>query len=184
MTEIKNIPVSNEFEIFNQYDSQAIADLNLYVVKAINHNLFLNKQFNLVYGCILKQLKPEDYEILQVKQPSKIKQVDYKSIVDHLHNAQMSEDEATDKLIKKTIANVNIGLLEKGTNKNTKSILFSDLNECKFFQSEFGGKIIIIEKEKEEFYIKREVMDHGLDDGLENPNVLYGGTTMCDQPEK
>ncbi len=63
----------------------------------------------------------------------------------------MSEDTSTDKLIKQTIANVNIGLLEKGTNKNTKSILFSDLNECEFFQSEFGGKIIIIEKEKEEF---------------------------------
>ena len=94
----------------------------------------------MVYGSVLKQLKADDYEITQYKRPSKVKEVDYKSIVRQLYDNPISDLPEDDKLIKKTIANVNIGLLEKGTNKKTKSILFEDLNECKFFQSEFGGQ--------------------------------------------
>lgn len=174
LSQITKIPIFNEFDIFTTYDGSDIEDLSLYVIKTINENLFLNKQFNLVYGQILKQLPTEDYEIIQYKQPSKIKEVDYNKIVDQLYNTEFSKDEDTNKLIKKTIANVNVGLLEKGINKTTRSFIFSDLNECKFFQSEYGGKIIAIDKEKTPYHIKREFVDRGLDYGVETKIISSG----------
>ena len=161
LSTITKIPMFNEFDIFQSYDGSEIEDLSLYIVKTINENLFLNKIHNLVYGQVLKQLPSDDYEIVQYKKPSMIKNVDYKTIVDQLYNTEFSKDDDTNKLIKKTIANVNIGLLEKGINKTTRSFIFSDLNECKFVQSEYGGKIIAIEKEKRPFHIKHEIIDHG-----------------------
>jgi len=167
LQQIEKIPIFNEFDIFLDYDQHELEDLTLYVAKTINGNLFLNKKFNLVYGSVLKQLKADDYEITQYKRPSKVKDVDYKSIVRQLYDNPISDLPEDDKLIKKTIANVNIGLLEKGTNKKTKSILFEDLNECKFFQSEFGGKIIVIDEHERSNLLKTNYCDHGLDFGIE-----------------
>ena len=55
--------------------------------------------------------------MIAVKTPSFIKQVKYKEIVDKLYNETISDNPVEDLEIKKNIANVNIGLLEKGINK-------------------------------------------------------------------
>ena len=47
LSQITKIPIFNEFDIFTTYDGSDIEDLSLYVIKTINGNLFLNKQFNL-----------------------------------------------------------------------------------------------------------------------------------------
>ena len=46
-----------------------------------------------------------------------------------------------DNRVKKLIANVNIGLLEKGTNKAQKSLVFDTLSEALYHQTIHGGRI-------------------------------------------
>ena len=46
-----------------------------------------------------------------------------------------------DNKVKKLIANVNIGLLEKGTNKAQKSLVFDTLSEALYHQTIHGGRI-------------------------------------------
>ena len=60
------------------------------------------------------------------KQPHKIIKVDYKKAVKEVWDTHISDDKTEDKMAKKTIANINIGLLEKSNNKrqNSKNILF------------------------------------------------------------
>ena len=81
------------------------------------------KNHNLCYGVFLKHFP--NVEIVAVKTPSFIKKVNYNDIIDTLYNTQISDSKYEDTFIKKQIANVNIGLLEKGTNKNVESFLFN-----------------------------------------------------------
>ena len=67
--------------------------------------------------------------ILYYKQPSHIHKVDYKQIIDDLWAEQRSADEQEDRRLKKTIANINFGLLEKSHNKGQKSRMFDTLTE-------------------------------------------------------
>ena len=111
-SEITEIPVFNIFDNFEYYQNEPINDLSLYIIKNDKLNLFCNKKYNLCYGKYLKHFK--NLEIMAVKTPSFIKQVNYKEIVDQLYNETISDNPAEDLEIKKKIANVNIGMLEKG----------------------------------------------------------------------
>jgi hypothetical protein len=81
-----------------------------------------------------------------VKVPSFIKTVDYAKLVEELYETKIADDDRQDVYIKKLIANVNIGLLEKCSNKKTIGYLFQDFDECKFYQSQYGGVIHAIQK--------------------------------------
>jgi hypothetical protein len=85
-------------------------------------------------------------DIVAVKQPSFIKTVDYAKLVDELYETKIADDDRQDVYIKKLIANVNIGLLEKCSNKKSIGYLFQDFDECKFYQSQYGGVIHAIQK--------------------------------------
>ena len=50
-------------------------------------------------------------------------------------------DKDEDTFIKKFIANINYGLLEKGGPTNERSLLFRNLSEAVHYQTEYGGKI-------------------------------------------
>ena len=104
-----------------------------------------------------------DVEILAFKQPSFIKSINTKDIIDTLWGSEISTDPEEDKGIKKLIANVNFGLLEKSDNKVQKSKIYETLDEAKYFQEQFGGNIAILRKIHEEF----EIDDH--DVGTDNP---------------
>ena len=106
------------------------------------------------------------YSILCVKDPSSIKKVKYNQAVVNLWKTTISENENEDKSIKKSIANINIGLLEKGSNKSSKSIVFDNVEEAKLYQSEYGGKIIAISKEQLQ-EMQQEPEYNGLDYGLD-----------------
>ena len=71
----------------------------------------------------------EGMQIVAVKQPSFIKTVDYAKLVDELYGAKISDDAQQDVYIKKLVANVNIGLLEKCFNKKSVVYLFQDYEE-------------------------------------------------------
>ena len=110
-------------------------------------NLFFNKTYDLCYEKYLKQF--DGLEIVAVKTASFIKQVNYKEIVDTLYNETISDNTVEDLHIKKNIANVNIGLLEKGCNKNVESFIYTTLEEAEYYQNIFGGNIITIQKIEE-----------------------------------
>ena len=108
------------------------------------------------------------------KQPSFIKTVDYAKLVEDLYESKTSENAQQDIYIKKLIAHVNIGLLEKCSNKKSVGYLFQSLNECKFYQALYGGVIHSIQKIED----VSEVLERsslGLDDGVEvlGPVVSY-----------
>ena len=78
------------------------------------------------------------------KQPHKIIKVDYKKAVKELWDTHISDDKTEDKMAKKTIANINIGLLEKSNNKRQNSKISNSLREACYYQSLDGGKVYSI----------------------------------------
>ena len=74
------------------------------------------------------------------KQPYKFK-VDYRKIIRELWQTDISDSYPEDVKIKKLIANVNFGLLEKMTNTAGKSYSFDDLREAVHYQHKVGGRI-------------------------------------------
>ena len=112
--------------------------------------------------------------IVAVKQPSFIKTVDYAKLVDELYETKIAEDDRQYVYIKKLIANVNIGLLEKCSNKKTVGYLFQDFDECKFYQAQYGGVIHSIQKiEDVSEVLERSLL--GLDDDCDmvGPVISY-----------
>ena len=158
LCKISEIPIFNEFDNFKPCDGQAIEPLNLYVVKNKPHAL-ASQSHSLLYGKYL----PADAIIQAVKTPSFIKKVDYEKAINDLYATPISNDEDQDAFIKKLIANVNIGLLEKSFNKRSKGYLFQDLAECQYYQSRLGGVIHIINKIEDVAELKHSDLDEGVD---------------------
>ena len=146
--DIVEVPVFSEFDIWKKYDYSKndfnkMNALTLYLVKSKVRNLFFNRTYNLIYGKFLKKYA-DDVEVIYYKIPSNTYKVNYKKIVDELWKLKLDEDEEKDKLKKKMIACINIGLLEKQTNKAKKSIVFSKMVDAFYYQEKFGGDINII----------------------------------------
>ena len=94
----------------------------------------------MVYGKFLRHCA-DKCEILHYKQPSRVYKVNYTKLIKQLWATEISDHFPEDAKIKKLIANVNFGLLEKGTNKSSKSFAFDGLREALYYQQEVGGKI-------------------------------------------
>ena len=152
---IKQIPIFTQFDVWTKYNKE-INDINkmnemtLYYVKSVKkqeHNILFNKGYCLLYGVFLQQLDLNKIDILYFKIPSKRHDVDYSTLVEELWKDTISDDVDEDKMIKKTIANVNIGLLEKLGSTDIKSIPFKTVEEALHHQEEFGGKLYKFERE-------------------------------------
>ena len=61
---------------------------------------FFYKSYNLCYGLFLKYFK--NIDIIAVKTPSFIKEVNYSDIIDTLYNTEISNNKYEDTFIKKT----------------------------------------------------------------------------------
>ena len=101
--------------------------------------MFFNKRFNLCYGYFLKKLDRHKTTILAVKSPSLVKPVNYARLVEDLWKKEISDKKEEDNMIKKTIANTNVGMSEKGINKSQRSFIFTTCKECKYYQAQYGG---------------------------------------------
>ena len=151
--QINQIPVFNQFDMWKVLkesdDINKFHKLTLYYVKnnSSSHRILLNKKYCLLYGVFLQQIDLTNIDILYYKEPSQIHACNYKDLVGELWKNTISEDEAEDTKIKKLIANVNYGLLEKGGNTDVKSIPFKKLNEAMDYQAQYGGKLHKIEEE-------------------------------------
>ena len=153
LTKMKKIPVFNQFDKWVKYNGEEIEDLVLYTVEVYKANLFFNKRFCLCYGKFLKNVLNDGIIIKYYKKPSFIYNCDYKKIVKELVETHISDDTQEDTKLKKEIADVNIGLLEKGVTTAQRSVLFKDLREAQLYQHMYGGRINIIKQfEKEEDY--------------------------------
>jgi hypothetical protein len=146
--DIFEVPCFSEFDIWQKYDYSKndfnkMNDLTLYLVKSRVRNLFFNRAYNLIYGKFLSKYA-DDVEVIYYTIPSNTYKVNYKKIVDELWKLKLDEDEEKDKLKKKMIACINIGLLEKQTNKAKKSIVFSKMVDAFYYQEKYGGDISII----------------------------------------
>ena len=71
-----------------------------------------------------------------------------------------------DIYIKKLVANVNIGLLEKSNNNSEKAFLFNNLSEARHYEKQYGGNINFIRQFKEVITKTTTNLDTGLDAGV------------------
>ena len=65
----------------------------------------------------------------------------YTKLIKQLWATEISDHFPEDAKIKKVIANVKLGLLEKGTNKSSKRFAFDSLRGAVYYQQDIGGKI-------------------------------------------
>ena len=147
-TDVLEVPVFSEFDIWKKYDySKNVFNkmnaLTLYLVKSKRRHLFFNRTYNMIYGKFLKKYA-DDVEVIYYKIPSNTYKVNYKQLINELWELKLDEDEERDKLKKKMIACINIGLLEKQTNTAKKSIVFSKMVDAFYYQEKYGGDISII----------------------------------------
>ena len=132
----------------------------------------MNKQYNIIYGQFLDFFK-DDVEILYYKEPSFIKTVNYAEILKLLFNTHISDNKTEDTYLRKLIANVNFGLLEKGTNKAQISYIFDSLNEAQHYQALYGGKIAILRKQELTFIDEEDPLWFG----FANPRTMIRTVT-------
>ena len=150
--DVLDVPCFSESDIWKKYDYSKndfnkMNDLTLYLVKSKVRNLFFNRTYNLIYGKFLKNYA-DMVEIIYYKIPSNTYKVNYKKLINELWELKLDEDEEKDKLKKKMIACINIGLLEKQTNTAKKSIVFSKMVDAFYYQEKYGGDISIITETK------------------------------------
>ena len=155
-TNIVKIPVFRQFDIWKPYkneDINTLPSLTLFMVENAGSNMYFNKKHNLIYGKYLKQIMARGIKpkILYFKQPSHIHKVDYKKIVDDLWETNISKDEHQNKQIKKIIANINFGLLEKSRNKAQRSRMFETLDEAMYYQKLYGGRVYAIDEAQDDY---------------------------------
>ena len=119
-------------------------------------------------------------KILFYKKPSHIHKVKYKKAIDDLYRANMSDDREEDNKIKKTLANIAFGLLEKSYNRKTVSKMFDGIKEALNHQKKYGGKIYVMDEvEMEKYWEWRELDDNWTigfgQDGEPHFQHKYGG---------
>ena len=155
-TSIKRIPMFRQFDIWPKWNetlnSNDMPSLTLYMVEVANANTMFSKKHNLIYGKFLKKFIKRSVKcnILYYTQPSHIHKVDYKQIIEDLWAEPISENQQEDRRIKKTIANINFGLLEKSRKKGQKSKMFDTIAEVCHYQATYGGRAYAINGTKHE----------------------------------
>ena len=149
--QITKIPIFNPFDSWKVWDStldiNKLSSLTLYKVEVSKGNMFFNKKFNIIYGKFLRKMDLSNIKIIYYKQPSYIHKVNYKGIADELWKTQLGYNEDDDKQIKKKIANINFGMLEKSNNTAQRSVVFNSLKEACHYQRKYGGRIYALEEE-------------------------------------
>ena len=151
-TEIKKVGVFRECDVWRPFtikdDISRMNNYTMYIVKACQGNVFFNKVYNLVQGKILKELIKDGVvcKILYYKIPAYTYKVQYDKLIDDLWCVDLSEDTSEDKRLKKQIANITFGLMEKGENRKSQSRVYTNLNEALHQQRVNGGRLYVIKE--------------------------------------
>ena len=181
--QISKIPIFNAFDSWKVWDGtldiNKLSSLTLYKVEVLKGNMFFNKKFNIIYGKFLRKMDLSNIKIIYYKQPSYIHKVNYKSIVDELWETQLGDDEDDDKQIKKKIANINFGMLEKSNNTAQRSVIFNSLKEACYYQRKHGGRIYALEEEtciRKMVDLNEETDDEEEEEEEEEDKTTFGET--------
>ena len=87
-------------------------------------------------------------KILYYKTPSQVLKVKYKKAISELFKSNISPDEEQNNKIKKTIANITLGLMEKSYNRKSVSRIFDNVGHALHQQRTRGGNLVSIAKLK------------------------------------
>lgn len=139
LSQIKEVPLFNYFDIYKTYTNEAIEDLTYYIIEVLEKSkravILFGSKFSRTYGYILKQTNIK-YRVLYYRTPLAIEEVNFKNAVDELYKESIKPD------MKKSIANITMGLLEKKENKAELSKIFDDYNEANYYCIKYEGKIL------------------------------------------
>ena len=164
-SKINYIPVFKEFDVWKPYDHTCdfnrFNNYTLYYVQANQGNIFFNKKFNLVYGKYLKELVKRGVvmKILYYKTPSQVLKVKYKKAIGELFKSNISADEEQNNKIKKTIANITFGLMEKSYNRKSVSRIFDNVGHALHHQRTHGGRLYVLDDEEYECFNKWQLLN-------------------------
>ena len=100
LTQINNIPIFNEFDIFKTYNGETIEPLTLYLIKIEKETLMFNKRFNLCFGMFLQDV--DKIDIIYYKKPSLILDIDdyLQTCIAELYATQICDNPDEDLRIK------------------------------------------------------------------------------------
>ena len=184
--QIKRIPKFNEFDIWkpmtDEIDIYKLSSLTLYMVEVYEGNMFFHKKINLIYGKFLRKMVENGVKlkIICYKQPCYLHKVDYSKFVNDLWDTYISDDIEEDKSLKKKVANINFGMLEKSNNTSQRTKIFNSLKEACYYQGQYGGKIIAIQRETVTVEYYDDECGDDDDDDDDEANNFTKTTTMGD----
>ena len=79
---IAKIHMFHNVDIWQPYEGEENRKFHRYVVKYKDFNVFFNRTINVCYGQFLKYFPRDKIEILYVKKPSMIANVNYKEVIE------------------------------------------------------------------------------------------------------
>jgi len=140
------IPVFDYFDIYVKYDNHEIEKYTKYVVKSlcrdIQHTILFGSVYSISYGYKLMNLNDNiQYQIISFCRPSNVVKSNNKKIIDELYKCKISEDEDEDIYLKKSIVNINTGIIEKKYNTNQLTKIFKYEREAKYYSYLYGGSV-------------------------------------------
>ena len=111
----------------------------------------MNKNYNLCYGRFVYNFinDPEcSIEMITYKEQSFVQKVAYENIVSWLYHCtnKLSDSDEENNALKKIIANVQFGLLEKIYIKQSKSFVVDTIEECNHYRIEYDGRMNYIDE--------------------------------------
>ena len=86
------------------------------------------------------------------KVPSQVLKVKCKQAISELFKSSISPDEEQNNKIKKTIANITFGLMEKSYNRKSVSRIFDNVEEALHHQRTHGGRLYVLDDEEYEYF--------------------------------
>jgi hypothetical protein len=174
LKEMVYFPVFNEFDIWEPYNDHELEDYTQYFVvvplEAIDGIFFTEKRCR-VYGMHLKQLPRHAFPYIAVKsfkRPSHLAFSGVQSAIASLWQEEIDTDEHIDEKLKKFIVNQTIGAMGRVKNHATTSQVFIDYAEALFYQTRYGGQILVKQQSRSTtFAVQTE-------DDEDDEDELYG----------
>ena len=85
--------------------------------------------------------------------------VKYKNAISELFKSNISPDEEQNNKIRKTIANITFGLMEKSYNRKSVSRMFDNVEHALHHQRTHGGRLYVLDDEEYECFNKWQLLN-------------------------
>jgi len=164
LIDMKSFPVFNEFDVWKEYDGHTVEDYTQYYVKSTFDDtesaILFGSRCSRCYGYKLNRIDDSLFKIIAYKRPSNLIKTNACSHIEKLYDSKL------DKCHKKLIVNILLGLMEKKIQTKTKTKLFTNLEEARYYRDEYGGEI-------QSFSFLEEVFDDTKSKIFANPQSSF-----------